>query len=303
MKSCSTVSMIAILTAGLLLSSIPALAQPLQSSTTTAQVQSAAVPAQVSAMPGVNSVAGENVPESSAAAAKPKVIALGMTILAEFSGALNVKKLKAGDKVKAVLAQDLLAGGQIIAKVNSKLVGHVTEIKRRSEGDPESRLGVVFDKLILKNHHEMDFQAIVQALAPPVVRRSRVDEPDQMMPPPTLTVASSGPGGSGNRSSSTSSRSTSSATTLATTMSTAGPMTTVASTPGMNPGDGLTHMRTQASTTAPASGGVGMHGVYGLKDLALAAPSSASQSGPAIVSTKSDVKLESGTQIVLLVVN
>jgi len=303
MKSCSTVSKIAILTAGLLLSSIPALAQPLQSSTTTAQVQSAAVPAQVSTMHGVNSVAGENVPESSAAAAKPKVIALGMTILAEFSGALNVKKLKAGDKVKAVLAQDLLAGGQIIAKVNSKLVGHVTEIKRRSEGDPESRLGVVFDKLILKNHHEMDFQAIVQALAPPVVRRSRVDEPDQMMPPPTLTVASSGPGGSGNRSSSTSSRSTSSATTLATTMSTAGPMTTVASTPGMNPGDGLTHMRTQASTTAPASGGVGMHGVYGLKDLALAAPSSASQSGPAIVSTKSDVKLESGTQIVLLVVN
>lgn len=302
MKSCSTLSQLTILTAGSLLSSVLVLAQPQQSSTAAAQIQGAAVPAQTSANHGVNSVAGESAAVSSAPAAKPRVIGLGSTILAEFSGSLNVKKLKPGDKVKAVLAQDLLAGGQIIAKVNSKVLGHVTEIKRRSDGDPESRLGVVFDKILLKKHQELDFQAIVQALAPPVVRRSRVDEPDQMMPPPTLSVTSPLPGQSGSRSSSTT-RSTSSATTLATTMSTVGPMTTVASTPGMNPGNGLTHVRTQASTTSPASGGVGMHGVYGLKGLALAAPSSASQSGPAIVSTKSDVKLESGTQVVLLVVN
>jgi hypothetical protein len=278
------------------------LAQAQQSSTTASQIQNAAAPAQISANHGVNSVAGESVAVSSAPAAKPRVIALGSTILAEFSGSLNVKKLKPGDKVKAVLAQDLLAGGQIIAKVDSKLIGHVTEIKRRSESDPESRLGVVFDKILLKKHREVDIQAIVQALAPPVVRRSRVDEPDQMMPPPTLSVTSPLPGQSGSRSSSTN-RSTSSATTLATTMGTVGPMTTVGSTPGMNPGNGLSHVKTQASTASPASGGVGMHGVYGLKGLALAAPSSDSQSGPAIVSTKSDVKLESGTQVVLLVVN
>jgi len=301
MKSCSTLSQLTILTAGSLLSSVLVLAQPQQSSAA-AQIQGAAVPAQTSANHGINSVAGESVAVSSAPAAKPRVIGLGSTILAEFSGSLNVKKLRPGDKVKAVLAQDLLAGGQIIAKVNSKVLGHVTEIKRRSEDDPESRLGVVFDKILLKKHQGLDFQAIVQALAPPVVRRSRVDEPDQMMPPPTLSVTSPLPGQSGSRSSSTT-RSTSSATTLATTMGTVGPMTTVASTPGMNPGNGLTHVRTQASTTSPASGGVGMHGVYGLKGLALAAPSSASQSGPAIVSTKSDVKLESGTQVVLLVVN
>lgn len=300
MKSCSTLSPFAILTAVSLLSPIPVLAQLQQSSGAAAQVQREAAPAQLSASHGVNSVADESMAVSSAPAAKPRVIALGSTILAEFSGSLNVKKLKPGDKVRAVLAQDLLAGGQIVAKVNSKILGHVTEIKRRNAGDPESRLGVVFDKILLKKHRELDFEAIVQALAPPVVRRSRVDEPDQMMPPPTLTVTSSGPGGSGRNSSSSSSRTTSSATSLATTM---GPMTTVGSTPGMNPGDGLSPIRVQASTTASASGGVGMHGVYGLKGLALAAPSAASQSGPAIVSTKSDVKLESGTQVVLLVVN
>ncbi|HJT53303.1 MAG TPA: hypothetical protein VJ848_05595 [Candidatus Angelobacter sp.] len=261
------------------------------------------MPAQLSANGAVKSTDNESGSASSASASTPRVIALGTTLLAEFSGSLNVKKLKPGDKVKAVLAQDLLAGGQIIARVDSKLIGHVSEIKHRSPTDPESRLGVVFDKIILKNHRELNFQAIVQALAPPVQRRSRVDEPDQMMPPPTLTVGSNFPGQSSSRHSSSSNRSTSTATTLATTMGTTGPMTTVGSTPGMTPGDGLSRARTQASTTAPASAGVGMHGVYGLKGLALAAPGSAVESGPAIISTKSDVKLESGTQVILLVVN
>lgn len=301
MTSCSTLSPFAILAAGLLLSSVSVFAQPQQASAAT-QMQHAAVPAQVGTNNALRSGENEGATAASASTAKPRVIALGSMLLAEFSGSLNVKKLKPGDKVKAVLAQDLLVGGRIIAKVDSKLIGHVTEIKRRSEGDPQSRLGVVFDKILLKKHQEVDFQGIVQALAPPVQRRSRVDEPDQMMPPPTLSVTSATPGQSGRRSSS-SNRSTSTATTLATTMDTGGPMTTVGSTPGMIPGDGLSRVKTQASTTSPASAGAGMHGVYGLKDLALGPPSSSAESGPAIVSTKSDVKLESGTQVILLVVN
>src|SRR6185312_15384058 len=165
---------------------------------------------------------------------------LGSTILAELSGSLNARKLKPGDKVKAVLAQDLLAGGQIIAKVNSRVLGHVTEIKRRSESDPESRLGVVFDKILLKKHQELDFQAIVQALAPPVVRRSRVDEPDQMMPPGVRRVGgdsiATGGRGSGPRS-----------TVPVATMSSAtvlGPVATVQSNPGSNPGDSVSRIRT-----------------------------------------------------------
>jgi hypothetical protein len=302
MKSCSTLSLFAILAAGSILISIPERAHPQQNPSAAVQMQNATIPAQMPANNAVISGENEGGTANSAPASTPRVIALGTTLLAEFSGSLNVKKLKPGDKVKAVLTQDLLAGGQIIAKVDSKLIGHVTEIKRRSESDPESRLGVVFDKIVLKKNRELAIQAIVQALAPPVQRRSRVDEPDQMMPPPTLSVTSSLPGQSGSRSSSTN-RSTSSATTLATTMGNTGPMTRVGSTPGMSPGDGASRVRTQASTTSPASGGVGMHGVYGLKGLALAAPTSPAESGPAIVSSKSDVKLENGTQVVLLVVN
>ena len=127
-----------------------------------------------------------NDQQASAAAAvqaPPDDLALsrGTTLIAEFSHSLNAKKLKAGDKVKAILTQDLIAKGKIIAPNETRLVGHVTEVKRSTDTDPESRLGIVFDKLLfVKHHHEVDFQAGVQALLAPVVRRSRVDEPDHM---------------------------------------------------------------------------------------------------------------------------
>src|SRR5512146_1565429 len=91
----------------------------------------------------------------------------GALLVAEFDGGLNAKKLKPGDKVKATLTQDLLMHGKIVAPVDSKLVGHVTEASPKTKEHPQSRLGVVFDKLLLKHHREVQFQATVQILAPP----------------------------------------------------------------------------------------------------------------------------------------
>src|ERR1700761_3467029 len=99
-------------------------------------------------------------------------IAKGTTLVAEFSHGLNTKKLKAGDKVKAVLTQDLILKGQIVAPNESKLVGHVTEVNLCDDADHESHLGVVLYKLILQHHHELPIHAEVQALLPPAIRRS-----------------------------------------------------------------------------------------------------------------------------------
>ena len=83
-----------------------------------------------------------------------------------------------------------------------------------------------------------------------------------------------------------------------------GPLATVQSTPGMNPGDSMSTIKTgNGSSSTVISGGIGMHGVYGLKNLELRPPAPGTNSGPAIVSTKSDVKLQGGTQVVILVVN
>ena len=229
---------------------------------------------------------------------QPSALARGTMLLAEFSGSLNARKLKPGDKVKAVLTQDLIVGGKVVARSESKLVGHVTEVKARSAQDPESRLGVVFDKILLKPHKELEIEAVVQALAPPAPRRSRVDEPDQMMPPPMLGVAA--PGGRGSNSSSSAGRSNST-TTLASSVTSLGVMTTVQSAPGSNPGDSMSTIRPMAANNKPITAGTGVHGVYGLKNLSLSSSTTGTNPGPVIVSTKSNVKLESGTQVVLLV--
>lgn len=219
------------------------------------------------------------------------MIPLGSRLVAEFSGSLNVSNLKLGEKVKAKLAQDLISGGRVIAKSGSKVLGYVTEVKARTKDDPESRLGLVFDKILLNKHRELDFEAIVQALAPPVLKRSRVDDPDQMMPPDMLSPSSSGlPGGNGSSSRSMA------ATTLNSSVIIVGPYSSAQSTPVSNPGDTI-------HGGAPISGGVGMHGVYGMKNLRLAPPAPDANSGPAIVSTKSNVKLQNGTQVIILVVN
>jgi hypothetical protein len=186
----------------------------------------------------------------------------------------------------------------LVAKQGSKVIGHVTEAKRRSNNESESRLGVVFDKILLKNHQELDFAAIIQALAPPVIRRSRVDEPDQMMPP---SMANMGRGPAISRGSN--GRASSSGP-VASSVSILGPMATVQSTPGSNPGDSMGTMRRGESGSGNViSGGVGMHGVHGLKDLELRPAAPGTNSGPAIVSTKSDVKLQGGTQVLILIVN
>src|SRR5215472_5540679 len=103
-------------------------------------------------------------------------------VLAEFTGSVNGGKLKPGAKVKAEVAQDVLAHGKVIIPIDAKLVGHVTEVKTRGS-DRDSRLGIIFDKVLLKHHVERVLQGVVYALAPPTMRTSKVDEPDQMMFP------------------------------------------------------------------------------------------------------------------------
>src|SRR5262245_35748790 len=79
--------------------------------------------------------------------------------------------------------QDVSSRGKVIIPVETELVGHVTEVSVRDEANPESRLGIVFDRILLKHYHDINLQAVVQAVAPPVVRKSRVDQPSQMLPP------------------------------------------------------------------------------------------------------------------------
>jgi len=53
-----------------------------------------------------------------------------------------------------------------VARHDSKLVGHVTEVQLHTKETSESRLGIVFDKVITKDG-EVPFQSLLLAIRPP----------------------------------------------------------------------------------------------------------------------------------------
>lgn len=230
------------------------------------------------------------------------VLSRGTILIGEFSHGVNAKKLKAGDKVKAVLTQALVLKGRIIAPNETRLVGHVTEVKRSTGADAESRLGIVFDKLLLKHHHELLFQAGVEALLAPVIRRSRVDEPDQMMPPAIVgaptNINTTGRGNSGQGQSSSGGASGSAVASL----NSIGATPVVQSTPGSSsPGSLVSAIDLSQIGPKRLNASAGMHGVYGIKDLSISPDSNPTGAGFVIISKKSNIKLENGTQLIVVV--
>jgi len=268
-----------------------------QSSASPANVKNS-VQSEVAAKPA-EAAAGTVTPNAAAEPVKPK----GSYMLVELDKTLKAKKLKVGDKVRAEVSQDVISHGKVIIPVETKLLGHVTEVSVRDSVHPESRLGIVFDRILLKHYHDIDFQAVVQAVSEPVIRRSRVDQPSQMLPPSMVGgVSRDAPSSvSGRGANSTSSRGTSSS-------SRGGGSTSLATfqTPITVKQSPSTHVDSAAALLETVANGkpmtIGMpQGVFGIKGLSLSTTPSASTPGPVIVSNTDNVKLDSGTQILLQV--
>src|SRR6516225_75601 len=80
--------------------------------------------------------------------------------------ALDSKKLKEGDVVTGRITAELhMRSGETIPR-DSKLTGHVTKAQARSKGDPESALGIVFDKITLPDGKDMAIKGVLQAIGP-----------------------------------------------------------------------------------------------------------------------------------------
>ena len=213
----------------------------------------------------------------------------GTCLVVELSKSLNAKKLQPGDRVTAKVIQAVVVNGKVVIPRGSKLVGNVTETKARSKGDPESRLGIIFAKVTVKNGAELSLDAVVQALAP--APPSRVDQPDPMPPPqigpatgsnapqPMGTNRNSAAGGGPKRTSATSSPNGSAA--LA-------PRAAIGTIP--NPKAGRLGNGVLSS---------GSRGIFGLPGLTLRFTGAAQI--PVISSVRDDVKLESGMQMVVRV--
>lgn len=222
----------------------------------------------------------------------------GTLLQVELAKSIDAKKAKSGDEVTATLVQDIIAGGRITLRRGSKLVGHVTEAQAKNKESAESRLGLVFDKAVLKGGQEIAFVSVIQAVAPPVQG--------------TLSVAGDGGAnlgsgmGSGNGGSMGGGRNgggspapmggagSNASPALGSINNTAGSVTNSASgaVNGVNQTAGTGANGTINSTT---------RGVVGMQGVTLNTAANGSAQGSVVSSANHNVKLDSGTQMVLQV--
>src|ERR1051325_3003509 len=111
-------------------------------------------------------------------AAQSQLLENGTIIYLELSKSGEAKKAKPGDEVRASLLADVVSHGKIVLRQDARLIGHVTEAQAFSKEKPESRLGIVFDKVIGKGKQETVFQAMLMAISPaPRLQVAAIDAP------------------------------------------------------------------------------------------------------------------------------
>jgi hypothetical protein len=196
----------------------------------------------------------------------------GTKLRAELEKTIDAKKAKPGDPVLAKTMDELESGGAVVAPRGSKIVGHVVAASPHEKDSP-SRLEIAFDKLVLEHGSEVAMKATVQALAKPV--SSAPMATNDTSPGPSGVP----PMGPGNRSA----------------------MPQGAGGGGQSGGAanaGTMGNPTGASPGTAQSGKISLNaeGVQGMPELTLA-PGPAQDS--VLSSEKHNVKLESGTQMIL----
>jgi hypothetical protein len=208
-------------------------------------------------------------------------IAPGSVIPVQLTKTIDAKKAKTGDQVEAKVTQDLKTNnGDIIVAKDTKVLGHVTEAQGRSKDQKESQVGIAFDHAVMRNGGDVPLPMSIQAVISP-------------------DAASGGNGSAGYGSSGPAASAPSSGGVAPNTGSRVG--TGAGSMPSEAP-------RSTSQVPPPSSEGTANNppitgkteGVVGISNLKLSAASQNGQ-GSLLSSDKSNVKLESGTLMLLRV--
>jgi len=221
-------------------------------------------------------------PQSGAqpAAGTPR-IAPGSVIPVQLTTTVDAKKAKTGDQISAKVTQDLKAGsGQVIVPKDTKVIGHVTEVQASNKEQKESQLAISFDHAVTKNGEEMTLPMSIQAIIAPSALNAgnnSAPTPDAGAP---IESQNTGPMSPGNRSGMSSNSYPQSPN------------------PPMPGGGGTTGEQSGTSPHQPITGNT--QGVVGISHLTLSQASSGTQ-GSVVSSEKGNVKLESGTLMLLKV--
>jgi len=217
---------------------------------------------------------------ASQASQAPK-IAPGSVIPVQLTKSIDAKKAKTGDEVFAKVTQDLKSNnGEVILAKDAKIVGHVTEAQARTKDQKASEVGIVFDQTVTKSG-EMKLPMSIQAIIAPVQNNASAGDSggyDQPGPATGGGTATSPMGGS-NRG---------------------GQMEGAPPTASPSPrSTGGTTAGSDTQVRPPITGNT--QGVIGMPDVKLEANAQNGGQGSIVSSEKSNVKLESGTIMLLRV--
>jgi hypothetical protein len=209
-------------------------------------------------------------------------IAPGSVIPVQLTKSIDAKKAKTGDAVEAKVTQDLKAeSGEVIVPKDTKFVGHVTEAQPRTKEQKESQVGIAFDHAVMRNGGDVSMPLSIQAVISPSAANGGSNNPGNAPAGPYSSQPSSGGAAPGT--------------------GTRGGMNT--GTPPSSPSAGAgvpTGSPTQAggNMQEPITGKT--QGVVGISNMKLTSGSQPAQ-GSILTSEKNNVKLESGTLMLLRV--
>lgn len=125
-------------------------------------------------------------------------LAGGTVVNAMLNSSIDSKKAKVGEQITAHTTEAVKStDGRTILPNGTKLIGHVTEAEARSNGQPEAKLAIQFDKAVLKDKQEMPLNVVIQAVAAPAQTASAGSYASE--PPQGTPTTSSNPSMSGSR--------------------------------------------------------------------------------------------------------
>jgi len=118
------------------------------------------------------------------AAGESSLLENGAILYLELAKSVDAKKARPGDEISAFLLADVVSHGKVVLRHDARLLGHVTEAQAHTRDNPESRLGIVFDRIAVKGAPERAFQSVLLAMRP--APRLMMDSMSAPAPPGTM---------------------------------------------------------------------------------------------------------------------
>jgi hypothetical protein len=236
--------------------------------------------AQSKASPVPNQGQEQNSPSEPATAQSGALrIAPGSVIPVQLTKTIDAKKVKPGDEVVTKVTQDLRTqNGSVVIPKDTEIVGHVTEAQTRTKEQKESQLGLSFDRAVMKSGGEMNLPMSIQAV---IGQRNTAENNNSGVAPSPEAPA---PAPSAGNSQSPNGRNMGGG---------------IPPGPANEPPGGGEQGNTQGSSQRPPITS-STQGIVGLAHMQLSS-SSGAPTGSVLTSDKNNVKLESGTMMLLRV--